>query len=69
MEHGLKDIAFYVQLTYNTLHSCHNFPAGSQQAARGARIYETSLLALQGVSLSFLRKDFNYLCHLSIAKW
>ena len=25
-------------------HSCHNFPAGSRQAARGARICETSLL-------------------------
>ena len=44
MEHWLKDIAFYVQWTYNTLHSCHNFPAGSRQAARGARIFETSLL-------------------------
>ena len=30
--------------TYNTLQSCHNFPAGSRQAARGARISETSLL-------------------------
>ena len=30
--------------TYNTLHSCHNFPAGSRQATRGARICETSLL-------------------------
>ena len=31
--------------TYNsTLHSCHNFPAGSRQAARGARICEKSLL-------------------------
>ena len=29
---------------YNTLHSCHNFPAGSQQAARGARICETSIV-------------------------
>ena len=44
MEYGLKDIAFYVQYAYNTLHSCHNFPAGSRQAARGARICETSLL-------------------------
>ena len=33
MEHGLKDIAFYVQ----------NFSAGSRQAARGAHICETSL--------------------------
>ena len=31
---------------YNTLHSCHNFPAGSRQAARCARICETSLLSL-----------------------
>ena len=31
--------------TYNTLHSCHNFPAGSRQAARGARICETSLFS------------------------
>ena len=30
--------------TYNTLHSCHNFPVGSQQAARGAWICEMSLL-------------------------
>ena len=30
--------------TCNTLRSCHNFPAGSRQAARGARICETSLL-------------------------
>ena len=44
MEHGLKDIAFYVK-KYNTLHSCHNFPAGSRQAARGARMCETSLLS------------------------
>ena len=27
----------------NTLTSCHKFPAGSRQAARGARICETSL--------------------------
>ena len=45
MEHGLKDTAFYVQKhIVNILHSCHNFPAGSRQAARGARICETSLL-------------------------
>ena len=36
--------------TYNTLHSCHNFPAGSRQAARGARICETSLLKLVHVN-------------------
>ena len=44
MEHGLKDVAFFSSKTNNTLHSCHNFPAGSRQAARGARICETSLL-------------------------
>ena len=33
--------------TYNTLHSCHYFPAGSWQAARVARIWETSLLHLK----------------------
>ena len=44
MEHGLKYKVFYIQTHTNTLHSCHNFPAGSQQAARGARICETSLL-------------------------
>ena len=31
--------------TYNTLQSCNNFPAGSRQTARGARICETSLLS------------------------
>ena len=31
--------------TYNTLHSCHNFPAGSRQATGGARTCETSLLS------------------------
>ena len=30
--------------TYNALPSCHNFPAGSRQAAKGAHICETSLL-------------------------
>ena len=29
---------------YSTLHSCHNFPAGSRQAARGDRFCEASLL-------------------------
>ena len=46
MEHGLKDTVFYVQKHTNTLHSCHNFPAGSRQAARGACICETSLLTI-----------------------
>ena len=39
MEHGVKDIVFYVQKDIYTLHSCHNFPAGSRQAARSARTY------------------------------
>ena len=30
--------------TFNALHSCHNSPAGSRQAARAVRICETSLL-------------------------
>ena len=30
----------------NTLHSCHNFPAGSREAARVARGSETSLLEI-----------------------
>ena len=44
MEHRLKDIVFDIQETYNTLHSCYNFPVGSRKATRGARICETSLL-------------------------
>ena len=43
MEHGLKYIAVYVKKNIN-LYSCHNFSAGSRQAARGARICETRLL-------------------------
>ena len=45
MEHGLNDIVFLCSKTYGTLQSCHNFHAGSRQAAWGARICETSLLA------------------------
>ena len=33
--------------TYNTQHSCQNLPAGSRQAARGARICETGLFGLK----------------------
>ena len=45
MEHGLKDIAFYAQKAYNTLHSCHNFPAGSRQrcVVRGIALYSASI--------------------------
>ena len=51
MEHGLKDIALYVKKkTYSTLHSCHNFPDGSRQAAGGARICETSLFLPQKIN-------------------
>ena len=35
---------FFLSKTYNTLHSCHNFPVGLREAARVARICETSLL-------------------------
>ena len=45
--------------TYNTLHSCHNFPDGSQQAARGARICEMSLLLC---SSWHFRDDYDF-CH------
>ena len=40
---------------YITLHSSHNFPAGSRQAARGTRICETSLL--RGYLGVILRSD------------
>ena len=46
--------------TYNTLHSCHNFPAGSRQAASATRICETSKLLtspwswLNSVSKSYI---------------
>ena len=33
-----------VSKTHNTVHSRQNFPAGSRQAVRGARICETRLL-------------------------
>ena len=43
MEHGLKDIAFYVQ-KHSTSSSLLYLTAGSRQAARGTRICETCLL-------------------------
>ena len=62
MEHVLKDIAFYVKKTYNTLHSCHNFPAGSRQAARGARVCETSLIQVSAKApFTVLLLQFNSL--------
>ena len=39
-----KKILRFLFKTYNTLHSCHNFPAGSWEAARVAPICEMSLL-------------------------
>ena len=36
---------FYVKKHTSNLLSCHNFPAGSRQAARGACICETSLFS------------------------
>ena len=56
----IKRYCILCSKTYNTLHSCHNFPAGSQQAARGAGICETSLLWLvksamtNGTSLGYI---------------
>ena len=41
---GIKRYCIFCSKTYNTLHSCHNFPAGSREAARGANICEASLL-------------------------
>ena len=39
-----KRYCLFCSKAYNTLESCHNFPAGSREAARVARICETSLL-------------------------
>ena len=36
--------------TYHTLQSCHNFPAGSRQVARGACVWERSLFPTQRAS-------------------
>ena len=44
MEHGSKYIAFYVQKHITPHAVCHNFSLVSRQAAREARICETSLL-------------------------
>ena len=38
--------------TINTLHSCHKFPDGSRQAARGTRICETSLIGYAYIYVS-----------------
>ena len=40
----IKGYCVLCSKTYDTLHSCHNFPLGSRQATRGNRICETSLL-------------------------
>ena len=57
------DIAFYVQKAYNTWHSCHNFPVGSRQAARGARICETSLLFRARFSSLHVMNIMNHMSH------
>ena len=42
--------------TYNTMHSCHNFPASSRQTARSACICEMSLLeAMSHIPLTVLQ--------------
>ena len=43
---------------YNTSHSCHNFPSGSPQAARGACICETSLLHVMPDDTERSKKHF-----------
>ena len=43
----IKRYCIFCSKTYNTLHSCHNFPVGSWQAARGACICETSIFIYQ----------------------
>ena len=43
----IKRYYFLCSKTYNTLHSFHNFMASLRQAAREARICETSLLILK----------------------
>ena len=44
MEHGLKDIAFYVQNIQQFELSCQNFPLVRDKPPGGARICETGLL-------------------------
>ena len=39
---ALKNCVFCLKI-YNTLRGCRNFPAGSRQAASGARICETNI--------------------------
>ena len=41
----IKRYCVFCSKIYNTLHNCHNFPVGSREAARDARICETSLLS------------------------
>ena len=43
-EAWIKKCCMLCSKTYNTLHSCHNFPADLRQATRGTRICEMSLL-------------------------
>ena len=61
MEHGLKYIVFYVQ-KHITLHSCHNFPVCTRQAARGTRICETGLLHSMdnnvGINITYVNSDW-----------
>ena len=66
MEHGLKYIDFFCSKTYNTLHSCHNFPGGSQQAARGARICEKTIFVHwnNGCIRAYLNRAFTLIISL-----
>ena len=57
--------------TFNTLHSCQNFPAGSRQAARGARICETSLFVAGWVVTFLFQNILTFKCsrHVRHTTW
>ena len=60
-EAWIKRYSVLCSKTYNTLHSCHNFPVGSRQAARVARICETNiLLCIQGMAAREIYPGFIY---------
>ena len=54
----IKRYSVLCSKTYNTLHTCHNFPACSRQAARGLHFCETSLLLL----IKHFRNVFDFAC-------
>ena len=46
-----KADALKLALDHNTLHRCHNFPAGLWQATRGTHICETCRLILNDLGI------------------